>query len=193
MSLEVPESIRFFALTKTDETKRYAKVIYGRKMIGSLNSSSDHSWENKAIEEAVKTIPGESPITFEDVSTRDLELMYVASATALVKGASDVLALDLRGKHSLVDYLVICTGNSERHARSVSEAIVESLRRFCGERPALSEGLREGNWVLLDYNSILVNIFDGPTRSFYALERLWSDAERKEFDPRVLAGVRAGS
>ncbi len=161
-------------------------------MIDSFNGSDAKAWESKAVGDTLKAISLDSPISFEEVVEEDLEVIYTSSSTALVKGARDVLALDLRGKHSLVDYLVVCTGNSERHVRAVSEAIFEHVRELCGKRPSLSEGLKEGNWVLLDYGSILVNVFDESTRSFYALERLWSDAQRKEFDSKVLIGVRNG-
>ncbi len=162
-------------------------------MIDSFNGSGSKAWESKAVEDTLLEISLENPADFEGVIEEDIEVIYTSSATALVKGASDVLVLDLRGKHSLVDYLVVCTGSNERHVRAVAEAIFEQVRGICGKRPTLSEGLKEGNWVLLDYGSILINVFDETTRSFYALERLWSDAQRREFSSKMLIGVRHGS
>ncbi len=93
----------------------------------------------------------------------------------LSKKAQDVLILDLQALGHFADYFVLCTGTSDRHVLSVHEHIAQSLAQECGEKPYQVEGLIEGEWVLLDYVSVVVHIFLEDTRTRYNLEGLWGD------------------
>ena len=76
---------------------------------------------------------------------------------------------------SIADYLVIGSGNSERHVKAIAETIrLEMSRRF-GERGA-REGEAAGTWILLDYGDIIVHVFREDIRMYYALEKMWNDA-----------------
>jgi ribosome-associated protein len=110
-----------------------------------------------------------------------------AVRAALDKKAFDVVVLDLRKAGGFTDYFVICTGASNRQINAIAEAVEEGLRRT-GERPALAEGARTSEWVLLDYFSFVVHIFSRECREFYGLERLWGTAVRHEFEQADLAG-----
>lgn len=81
---------------------------------------------------------------------------------------------------SFADYFVICSGRSTRHVHSIAEHIEEALaqRRV---KPMGVEGLTEGQWVLLDYNDVIIHIFYQPMRAFYDLEGLWWEARQVEF------------
>ncbi|WP_084660398.1 ribosome silencing factor [Ferrithrix thermotolerans] len=164
-------------------------VLIGGRYLVLSDRLNGAAWEDVAVDEAIEVISSKDPLNFEDISEQDAEVILVSTSVALVKGGIDPVVLDLRGKHSLIDFLVIITGSSDRHVRSLSETITSQLRRVAELRPTLSEGLKEGNWVLLDYGAILINIFDEETRAFYSLERLWSDASKKAFDPKVLSTV----
>lgn len=99
---------------------------------------------------------------------------FVAEA-ALEKKALRLVALDVREVTSYADTLIIATGTSDRHARSVADAITEAVAAR-GERPLGVEGYDEGRWVLIDLGDVVVHVFQPELRELYDLERLWSDA-----------------
>lgn len=93
---------------------------------------------------------------------------------ALDRKASAVLVFNLTELTTMADYFVLSTASSDRQARAISDAITESLG------PALSvEGHRTANWILMDYGDVVFHIFQEEARRFYALERLWGDAENE--------------
>lgn len=104
-----------------------------------------------------------------------LALARKAGRLALDKKGFDVTILKLKGLSSVTDYFVIASGTADVHVRSIANNIEDELRKS-GQTPEFREGLREGNWVLLDYIDVVVHIFHEPTRRFYALEKLWGDA-----------------
>lgn len=86
-----------------------------------------------------------------------------------------VVVLDLRGLTDATDFFVIASGTSDAHVRGIAESVLEKLNRR-GYRAHHIEGLTGGRWVLLDFVDFVVHLFHPETRSFYQLERLWSDA-----------------
>jgi ribosome-associated protein len=102
-----------------------------------------------------------------------------AVQAALDKKAADLVVLDLRNTPAFTDFFVLCSGNSQRQVKAIADAVEEALRA-AKLRPAHIEGYDRADWILMDYFSFIVHIFTPQTRSFYALERLWGDAERIE-------------
>lgn len=103
----------------------------------------------------------------------------------------DILRMDLRRiDSSITDYFVICTGSSDRHVQALAESVVDTLREV-GERPISKEGIQRGEWVVLDFVSIVVHIFLADKRTFYRLESLWGDAAMDYVSEPV--GVAAGA
>ncbi|WP_419161240.1 ribosome silencing factor [Candidatus Palauibacter sp.] len=102
------------------------------------------------------------------------ELRSVTQA-ALERNARVPTILDLRGLSDVTDFFVIATGDSDTHARAISENILDRTRED-GFRPVGVEGLTAGRWVLMDYVGLIVHVFLGEVREFYQLERLWGDA-----------------
>ncbi len=98
-----------------------------------------------------------------------------AAAAALDRKAEEVVLVDLRDKASYADFLVICSGTSERQLEAVADAVERSLRES-GQRMIGSEGARGGRWVLLDFGDVVVHVFQQEERAYYDLEGLWSDA-----------------
>src|ERR1700739_2108166 len=86
--------------------------------------------------------------------------------------AANVRVLDVRGLTDIVDTMVIASGNSDRHVRSIAERVVERAKA-AGFRPLGTEGARDGEWVLVDLQDILVHVMLPRVREFYGLERLW--------------------
>ena len=86
--------------------------------------------------------------------------------------AVNVRVLDVRALTDIVDTMVIASGNSDRHVRSIAERVVEKAKA-AGCRPLGTEGARDGEWVLVDLQDILVHVMLPRVREFYGLERLW--------------------
>lgn len=105
--------------------------------------------------------------------------LALAVKSALDKKAHDLTVLDLRKASAFTDYFLICTGTSSRQVKTIADAIQTALAKG-GIKPALVEGLGQADWVLIDYFDFVVHVFTPTTREFYALERLWGDAERIE-------------
>ncbi len=109
------------------------------------------------------------------------ELAAVSATIGLDSKAEDLVVLDVRGISAFTDFFVIMSGRSTRHVQGLAEAIEGELR---SKRVSAthSEGLKEGQWVLLDFGDIVVHIFYKEMRSFYDLEGLWHDAPRIPVD-----------
>ena len=102
------------------------------------------------------------------------------------KKGEEITRLNLRGLDTAItDFFVICTGNSDRHVQALAESVMEFLSRH-NEKPISKEGIQRGEWVVIDYASLVIHIFLKDKRSFYKLEDLWGDAEREHFSDTVL-------
>jgi ribosome-associated protein len=109
-------------------------------------------------------------------AARALELALAAAETAHENRGVDIVVLDLRAVTPMFDYFVIATGASRRQLHAISEEIDHRLEQGLGDRRMGIEGYTESRWILLDYGSVVVHLFDEETRKFYALEDLWTDA-----------------
>jgi ribosome-associated protein len=106
-----------------------------------------------------------------------LQKALLCTRAALDKKAIDLVVLDVGALTSITDYLIICTGRSDRQVQSIAQAIQDAVEQI-GARPLSVEGLRRGQWVLLDFADVVVHVFYEPVREFYDLERLWEHAPR---------------
>jgi len=95
----------------------------------------------------------------------------VVDALADMK-ALDVKLLDVRGLTDIADYMVIASGTSDRHVRSVAQRVVEKIKE-AGFRPHGVEGQQDGDWVLIDLSELIVHVMLPRVREFYGLEKLW--------------------
>jgi ribosome-associated protein len=86
--------------------------------------------------------------------------------------ALDVKFLDVRGLTDIADFMVIASGTSDRHVRSVAQRVVEKAKE-AGFRPHGVEGQQDGDWVLIDLNEMIVHVMLPRVREFYGLEKLW--------------------
>ena len=93
---------------------------------------------------------------------------------ALDKKALDVRVLEIGRLSSIADYLVLASGTSDKQTQAIAESVKMGLKKF---GKALDvEGLREGNWVVIDYGDVIVHIFQESTRRYYNLDELWNAA-----------------
>ena len=96
---------------------------------------------------------------------------------ALDKKAFDITILELKKASSLTDYFLICSGRSDRQVQAIARSIEEKMGEK-GVRPLGEEGIREGRWVLMDYDDVVIHIFYDQVRFYYDLEGLWIEAPR---------------
>ena len=101
--------------------------------------------------------------------------LCVHSASEEKKGI-DPLILDIRRLTDIADFFFLVHGNSDRHVRTISDAVVEGLLEK-KIKPLHIEGQKEASWILVDYGSVIVHVFHHQTRKFYNIERLWGDAK----------------
>ena len=113
----------------------------------------------------------------DDLTTDQLQQLVVSSLEDFK--ATDILVIDVSGRSPLTERLVIASGNSSRHVKSMAENLVVSAKA-AGCRPLGVEGAREGEWVLVDLNDVIVHLMLPQTRAFYNLEKLWeASADRR--------------
>lgn len=105
-----------------------------------------------------------------------------AVVAALDKKAQDLVVLDLRHTPAFTDFFVLCSGLNQRQVKAIADAVEEALRGI-KVRPAHTEGYDRAEWILIDFFTFIVHVFTPQTRAFYALERLWGDAEKIEVHP----------
>jgi ribosome-associated protein len=86
--------------------------------------------------------------------------------------AEDIVQIDLRGKSSVCDHMVICSGRSSRQVAAISEKVSEGLKADLGVLSSM-EGKETGDWVLIDAGDVVVHVFRPEVREFYQLEKMW--------------------
>ena len=93
---------------------------------------------------------------------------------ALEKKALDVRILEIKRLSSIADYLVLSSGRSDKQAQAIADSVKQGLKEF-GKALDI-EGLREGNWIVIDYGDVIVHVFKEEVRRYYNLEELWNAA-----------------
>lgn len=86
--------------------------------------------------------------------------------------AEEITTIDIRGKSSLADYMVIASGRSSRHVSAVADHLLRELKS-AGQKSVKVEGLQSADWVLVDIGDIIIHLFRPEVREFYALEKMW--------------------
>jgi len=108
----------------------------------------------------------------ETLSSRDK--VREGLSAALDRKASAVLVFNLTELTTMADYFVLSTAANDRQARAIADAIIEAIGS-----PLSVEGLSAASWILMDYGDVVFHVFQEQARRFYALERLWGDAENE--------------
>lgn len=103
--------------------------------------------------------------------------------------AIDIKVVDVRGKTSFTDLMVIASGTSNRHVKSIADNVVIKAKE-AGIRPLGVEGAREGEWVLVDLADAVVHVMQPTMRDFYNLEKLWAVAGESDTGVATVAAVK---
>ena len=115
-------------------------------------------------------------ITNELVNASPEELAAAIVNILYAKKAHDIKLLHVTDQTVIADYFVIATGTSNTQIKALSDEL-EYKTGLAGVKPKSTEGFREATWIVLDYSSVIVHIFNRETREFYNLEKLWGDSE----------------
>lgn len=105
------------------------------------------------------------------------DLIKLIAEAASDRKATRLAVQKVEGKSSLCDYQLICSGSNERQTQAIATHIEDLLREKKAGKALAIEGKQTGHWILMDYGSVMVHIFLDTIRDYYALERLWPDAQ----------------
>ena len=102
--------------------------------------------------------------------------------------AQEIIEIDIRGKSSISDYMIVASGRSNRHVGALSDYLIKSLKNT-GKKNIGIEGLKSCDWVLIDVGDVIVHLFRPEVRAFYNIEKIWSMPsplglnEKIQYDP----------
>ena len=96
--------------------------------------------------------------------------------------AEDTVTIDLTGKTSIADAMVVTSGRSNRHVTSIADSAVEGLHK-AGLKGIRVEGKKNGDWVLIDAGDVIIHVFRPEVRAFYDLEKMWAGAGARRQKP----------
>lgn len=136
----------------------------------------EETQERSLQREAVKIEIAAQPTPFAELDPE----VQLAIRCAADKKAFDLIALDLRDIASFTEFFIIASGSNQRQVQAIADDINEKLKAELGSRPVRIEGYNSAEWVLLDYGDFVVHLFNGESREFYDLARLWRDARKVE-------------
>ena len=166
-------------------TPRRAKVIsYGlvpRSI--QLSAPSAHDAQPDAVSNTANEQEPIQPLRDEDANLEDLILRRLDDDKA-----QDVVHIDLKGKSSVADSMIVASGRSHRHVGAIADHLLRALKE-AGYGKARVEGLPHCDWVLIDAGDVVVHLFRPEVRSFYNLEKIWA----VDAPPRTDAATTAGA
>lgn len=102
-------------------------------------------------------------------------LLHLVESSLEQDGAEEIVSIDLRGKSSVADHMVVASGRSTRHVTSLAEKLVERLKAETDVLPRV-EGKQVADWVLIDAGDVIVHVFRPEVRDFYQIEKMWMPA-----------------
>jgi ribosome-associated protein len=120
-------------------------------------------------------------------SEHALQVSLAAARAASARKAVEIIALDVSDRLVLTDVFLIASGTNERQVSAIVDAVEEALHGM-GVKAIRREGQREARWVLLDFGDVVVHVQHAEDRTYYALERLWSDCPVVELPPDARGG-----
>lgn len=121
------------------------------------------------------------------------ELALAAAKVCFDNFARDVVVMDMTQKTALFDFFIVATGTSRRHLHAISEEIDDVLEKQLHDQRMSREGYDESRWIVLDYGSVVIHLFDDETRQYYSLEVLHSDAPKLDVSHLQPKGYKSGS
>lgn len=106
----------------------------------------------------------------------ELKLVETIVKAVADKKGIDIQVLDIHEQTGIADYFVICTGNSRPQTKAIADFVEVKVEEELGQKVLRREGYQTGSWVLLDYSTVIVQIFQPEERAYYHLEKLWGNS-----------------
>jgi ribosome-associated protein len=129
-----------------------------------------------ALRKKADIVPSPAGISGKDAVSRAIETVLASLEDSK---AENIVSIDIQGKSSLGDYMVVASGRSHRHVAAVAEQLLKALKDG-GLGTARVEGLAGADWVLIDSGDIIIHVFRPEIREFYNLEKMWQAADLEE-------------
>ncbi|MCW3083594.1 MAG: iojap protein [Bacteroidetes bacterium] len=139
-----------------------------------------------APKKAVKKVAVKAPAAKAPAAKKAIKTPTELLADAVVEGILDrkgknITVMNLQSIHNRVcDYFIICQADSNTQVKAVADSIEEMVKKMTGDKPYRSEGFENAEWILIDFVTVVVHVFQSQIREFYNLESLWADAETTE-------------
>lgn len=115
--------------------------------------------------------------------TKNSKLIKTIINAIQEKKGENIISLDLRKVNEAVaDFFIVCEASNQPQVRAIAEHVEQEMKKKCDEFPYRHEGLKNLQWVLIDYVNVVVHVMLSETRKFYKLEEMWSDAVANEYD-----------
>ena len=115
--------------------------------------------------------------------TKNSKLIKTIINAIQEKKGENIISLDLRKVNEAVaDFFIICEASNQPQVRAISDFVEQEIKEKCDEDPYRHEGMKNLQWVLIDYVNVVVHVMLSETRKFYKLEEMWSDAVTNEHD-----------
>ena len=115
------------------------------------------------------------------MDNESLELAVAAARAADEKLGADIIILDVGEVLSIAGYFVVASAGNTRQVRTIADEVEKQVKEQLNRAPGRTEGISEGQWVLLDYGDVVVHVFSEETRRFYEIERLYSDVPKVDW------------
>ena len=150
--------------------------------VAETNAESPASAESQSTSAQDETVAAEHTRSGAALNRanpdRSLELALAAATSAAENGGTDIVVMDMTEHTAIFDYFVIATGTSRRQLHAMSEEIDHKLEDELNDKRMSIDGYTESRWIVLDYGTVVIHLFDDETRKFYSLEALWADAKK---------------
>ena len=152
------------------------KAAVKPKVVAKPQTAPKPAPKAKPAVKAVAPVKVETP---KPKSYTDQSLLSIVMAQLEDAKAEDIIAINLDGKTAIADNMVVASGRSNRHVGAIADQLVDKLRE-AGHRHIRVEGMDQCDWVLVDAVDVVVHLFRPEVRSFYNLEKLWSEHSPQE-------------
>jgi ribosome-associated protein len=157
--------------------KKAAVKKKAKKSPAKKTKETSSAKKNVVKKTILKTAPKKAP----EIKTETQKLADAVVEGILEIKGKNITVMDLRGIHNRVcDYFIICQADSNTQVNAIADSIQETVKKMTGDKPYRSEGFENSEWILIDYVTVVVHIFQSHIRDFYNLESLWADAETTE-------------
>lgn len=132
-----------------------------------------------AADAAADTLRAWNPVRIDPLLS-SAQLAELAAEYGAEKLATDIVLLDMRGVVDYTDWFVVMTGSNSRQVQAIAEEVSFKLKKEHRLLPLRTEGMKEGQWVLVDFIDIVLHVFDPEARELYRLDELWGQVPHRE-------------